>query len=63
MRLLFFLLCFLSLFPLSAEAFLSNALGQDLGPIEALTGTGFEGEREEGRVTIYQDGSVIRERI
>ncbi len=63
MRLLFFLLCFLSLFPLSAEAFLSNALGQDLGPIEALTGTGFEGEREEGRVTIYHDGSVIRERI
>lgn len=49
--------------PLHAEAFLSNALGQDLGPLDALTGSGYEGERDGARTVIYSDGEVIRERV
>ena len=49
-------------FPCTADAFLSNALGQDLGSIESLTGSGYEGDRKDGVTTIYLDGSVIRER-
>ena len=52
----------LLLFPCSAETFLSNALGQDLGAAAALTGTGYEGERDGGRTVIYLDGEVIRTR-
>ena len=49
--------------PLPADAFLSNALGQDLGAIEGLTGSGYEGEREGSATRIYLDGELIRERI
>lgn len=62
-RVLLFLLFSFPLAFLSAEAFLSNALGQDLGELETLTGTGYEGERDGGDVTIYLDGEVIRKRI
>ena len=48
--------------PCSAEAFLSNALGHDLGAIEALTGTGYEGERNGGTTTIYHDGVIVMTR-
>lgn len=47
---------------LSAAAFQSNALGQDLGPLESVSGAGYEGFAEDGKTTIYLDGDVIRER-
>ena len=49
--------------PCFSEAFLSNALGQDLGAVEALTGEGYEGERDGTATRIYLDGEVIRTRI
>ena len=55
-----FLACIIA--PCSGEAFLSNALGHDLGAIEALTGTGYEGERNGGTTTIYLDGEAVRTR-
>ena len=56
------LLFFLSL-PLFPAAFLSNALGQDLGMIEMLTGSGYEGEENGSERVIYHDGEVIQRRI
>ena len=62
-RKLLFPLCFILLCsPCHSEAFLSNALGQNLGAIPALTGSGYEGESEDGRTVIYHDGSVIKTR-
>ena len=55
-----FLACIIA--PCSAEAFLSNALGHDLGAIEALTGAGYEGERNGGTTTIYLDGEPVMTR-
>lgn len=64
MRRLFLpLICFMTLsVPCMAEAFLSNALGQNLGVIPALTGTGYEGERTDDSLVIYLDGNPIRTR-
>ena len=56
------LLSFLSL-PLFPAAFLSNALGQDLGMIEMLTGSGYEGEENGSERVIYHDGEVMQRRI
>ena len=62
-RKLLFPLCFILLCsPCHSEAFLSNVLGQNLGAIPALTGSGYEGESEDGRTVIYHDGSVIKTR-
>lgn len=47
---------------LAAAPFLSNVLGQDLGSIDSLTGSGYEGERNGNTTTIYLDGSVIMTR-
>lgn len=52
---LFFLVTVL---PLQA-AFFSNALGMDLGPKEALDGSGYEGEIEGSVTTIYKDGEPV----
>ncbi len=59
MRMLLLLLISL---PLYSAPFASNALGQDLGPIDALTGSGYEGESADGRTLIYLDGEIIKER-
>ncbi len=53
----------LSAATLSAAFFSSNALGQDLGPIPALAGSGYEGESSDGRIVIYSDGVPVRERL
>ncbi len=55
-----FLACIIA--PCSGGAFLSNALGHDLGAIEALTGAGYEGERNGGTTTIYLDGEPVMTR-
>ncbi len=56
-------LVFISLLsPSFGEAFLSNALGQNLGTIPALTGAGYEGESDGAETVIYHDGDVIRRR-
>lgn len=52
-----------ALLPLSAASyFSSNALGQNLGAIDGLTGTGYEGETDGGRTVIYNDGKIISKR-
>ena len=47
---------------LYASYFASNALGQDLGELKALSGSGYEGERNGGSTVIYLDGVPVRER-
>ena len=60
-RSLLFLFLLISV-PCFAEVFQSNALGQNLGTIEALTGSGYEGESDNGTTVIYLDGAVVRKR-
>ena len=60
-RILPFLIILASL-PCSASAFVSNALGQNLGELDALTHSGYEGESVGDCTTIYLDGEVIRKR-
>ena len=53
----------LFLLPLNASYFESNALGQFIASKESLSGTGYEGEVNNGRTVIYLDGEVVRERV
>ena len=53
----------LFLLPLNASYFESNALGQFIASKESLSGTGYEGEVNNGRTVIYLDGGVVRERV
>ena len=50
------------LLSLEAAYFDSNALGQDLGMKEELSGAGYEGESSGGTTIIYLDGEPVRTR-
>ena len=59
------LILFLLLIPcsLGAAYFESNPIGQMLQPKDGLDGEGWEGESEDGRTVIYEDGVIMRERV
>ena len=61
-RLSLLVLMIAAVMELNASFFISNALGQDLGPVENLSGTGYEGEKDGDITRLYLDGELVRER-
>ena len=59
------LILFLLLIPcsLGAAYFESTPIGQMLQPKDGLDGEGWEGESEDGRTVIYEDGVIMCERV
>ena len=58
-RLPAFILMILLLLPCYGRAFISNAIGQELEPLDALSGQGYEGESDGSSTIIYHDGIPI----
>ncbi len=60
-KILLSLILLFLLFPLSAEAYKSNALGQKMEKIDERSNIGWEREDREDETIIYKDGVTIRE--